>query len=441
LKVGIVLRQEQHSSEDRLACLVEHRYFVPGCFVVFVTTRLALVLLLPVTTDISDAGWYMHRAFSIASGHGYSEGGYPTAYWPVGYPGFLAALFFIFGNEPLIGQVANIVLGAGSLFLVLALARRLFGEEKVAHIAVALLTIYPNHAAYAPFLFNETYFTFLLLLGTYLFIVRDGPWWTLLCGVVFGAATLTKPQVFLVPAFLVLLRLLAPGAGWPRRGTLMAAIILYAGMAAILTPWAIRNTLTFGEVVLISTNGGATLLTGNNPSASGDYVENDALVMKADFSVRDQVAADQRARQLAMQWIKENPGRFLALVPQKIWRLWAPDGEGEWWYQRGYASYDRYWYLFRALRAVNQIYYAALMLAFLGSLAFVPMLRVTSDWPYSLFPYVLVAYLTAISILFSGQSRFHFPAMPWIMMTVSWFIVRYPMLFHRSTVREARSGG
>ena len=406
----------------------------------FVGTRLALVLLLPVTTDISDAGWYMHRAFSIASGHGYSEGDYPTAYWPVGYPGFLAALFFIFGNHALAGQIANVVLGTGSLFLVIALARHMFADERIARIAIAFLTLYPNHAAYAPFLFSETYFTFLLLLGTYLFLTRNGAWWILSCGMVFGLATLTKPQVVLLPAFLVLLRVMASTDARARRATIIAAVGLYAGMASILTPWAIRNTLTFGEVVLISTNGGATLLTGNNPSASGDYVEDDPLVRMANFSVQDQVAADRRARDLAVEWIRENPYRFLALIPQKVWRLWGPDGEGEWWYQRGFAAYGEYWYVFRAVRVINQIYYGLIMLGFLVSVGFIPRLRTTSEWPYSLFPYVLVAYLTVISVVFSGQSRFHFPAMPWIMLTVSWLIVRSLASLQSSPLRERRFG-
>jgi hypothetical protein len=63
---------------------IEHPHFIFCCFTLFLLTRLGLVLLVPVTMH-SDAGWYYARSISIASGQGYSENGFPTAYWPVGY--------------------------------------------------------------------------------------------------------------------------------------------------------------------------------------------------------------------------------------------------------------------------------------------------------------------------------------------------------------------
>jgi hypothetical protein len=41
-------------------------------------------------------------------------------------------------------------------------------------------------------------------------------------------------------------------------------------------------------------------------------------------------------------------------------------------------------------------------------------------WPWVSIGYCLMAYLTLISVVFSGQSRFHFPAMPWIIMYAAW---------------------
>src|SRR5207302_10314972 len=90
-------------------------------------------------------------------------------------------------------------------------------------------------------------------------------------------------------------------AGWHEaRKHLSRAFIVYAAMAAVLVPWAARNTLAFGETVLISTNGGASLLAGNNPSANGSNFEDDSLAAQRKFFVRDQVAADRRAKELAI---------------------------------------------------------------------------------------------------------------------------------------------
>ena len=54
-----------------------------------------------------------------------------------------------------------------------------------------------------------------------------------------------------------------------------------------------------------------------------------------------------------------------------------------------------------------------------------------ADW--WLLPYGIAAYPTAICLVFSGQSRFHFPAMPFIAMTCGWLIADW-WVRHRTRV-------
>ena len=399
--------------------ILESRFFVPGCFTLFLVMRAFPVFFVPLEMH-SDAAWYLNRALSLAAGEGYSEGGQLTAYWPVGYPGFLGVLFYFFGKDQLIGQVANLVLAGASFFLLMGLSRHIFRSEAAARMALLLFALYPNNAAYTPLLLTEIFLTILLLLGVYIYITQRGWLSVLVAGLVFGLATLTKPQVLFLPGFLVLLPVLGGARRHEARKHLSRGVMVYAAMAAVLGPWAVRNTLVFGETVLISTNGGATLLTGNNPSANGSYVEDDSLVAQRKFSVRDQVAADRRAKELAIQWIKNNPRLFAGLIPLKIWQLWYKDGEAEWAYQAGYRNYERYRYLFRSVRVMNQIYYGLLMLGFLLSVILLRKWGNIVAWPWVLFGYIYVLYITLVSIVFSGQARFHFPAMPWIIMCAAW---------------------
>jgi 4-amino-4-deoxy-L-arabinose transferase-like glycosyltransferase len=403
---------------------VETRNFLIGSVILFLILRLGLLLLVPVE-QFSDAAWYLNRAQGIASGEGYSEGGHPTAFWPVGYPGMLAILLYFFGNSALVGQLANLVFATASLLLAHNIATRLFRNDFSANLAVLLFAIYPNNIAYTPLLFTEVYITFLLLLGFYLFVVKRTWPWTLLLGLIFGLAALTKPQMVFVPGLLVLLEMIfcrrERGLGTFRQ-LFIKGMVIYAVMAACLIPWAVRNTLVFDKVVLISTNSGFTLLTGNNPSANGGYVADDPLVKQRHFSVADQVVADKRAKALAMEWISNNPDRFFALIPQKFWRLWIKDGEGEWAWQAGYKHYEEYRLIFRSVRVLNQLYYIALLTLFATSLYWLGKRRKEIGWPHVLFIYVFVIYLTLISIVFSGQPRFHFPAMPWIIIYAAWAI-------------------
>ena len=162
-----------------------------------------------------------------------------------------------------------------------------------------------------------------------------------------------------------------------------AAVVAFA--LVVVLPWSYRNYQTFGEWVWVSTNGGLTLLTGNNQSARGDYTQDDPLVTSIPRSVANQIEVDKEAKRRAVQWIKENPGRFVALLPLKAFRLWIPDGEAEWWYQAGYKMYDRYMFWFRTVRYINQVYYLSLLIMFIwtGWLLFAKKKRITRatiDW-------------------------------------------------------------
>jgi hypothetical protein len=199
-------------------------------------------------------------------------------------------------------------------------------------------------------------------------------------------------------------------------------LIIYSMMAIVLIPWSVRNYIIFKDLVLISTNGGATLLTGNNPSASGGFTPDDPLISKARFSVADQVASDRRAKKLAIEWIKNNPVRFMELIPLKIWHLWHKDGEIEWEYQRGYSNYDKHKIAFRIVRVVNQLFYMILIILMVRSIFVPARRRVIAYEPWSWFGYIFIIYISLISTVFSGQPRFHFPVMPWIIMYASLFL-------------------
>ena len=66
----------------------------------------------------SDAAVYDRLARDLASGVGYvNEEGLPTAYMPVGYPAFLAAIYMIFGHSWTAGVIANAFVSSLSVLL------------------------------------------------------------------------------------------------------------------------------------------------------------------------------------------------------------------------------------------------------------------------------------------------------------------------------------
>ena len=119
--------------------------------------------------------------------------------------------------------------------------------------------------------------------------------------------------------------------------------------------------------------------------------------------------------------IGSNPGRFVALMPKKLFRFWVPDGESDWLFQAGYAGYDAHQATFRAVRIVNQVYYVALLLLCAWALPKVVNRRQPATWAFPL----MLLFFSALSMVFSGQSRYHAPLMPFVIACAAFSCVRW----------------
>lgn len=422
-----------------LGGLVMHRYFLPVCFAVFLALRLAILFGLPVTPT-SDAAWYVARGLEIAVGQGYHQGSYPTAFWPIGYPLFLGGVFALAGPHIIAAKLANLTLSCGIFFLTLRLGRRIFACEKTARLGVLLLTVYPNQMAYTGVLFSEMLATFLLLAGCEVFLSRPDWRRALPAGLLFGYAALVKAQFLVMPA--ILLGLVFWGcwrSGRALRQTLAAGLVFGLAMAVVVGPLTLRNYLVFHQFVPISTNGGLTFLDGNNPEAHGGDAAQNSLRAQLHVSVADQVADDTRAYALGERWIANHPGRFVMLLPLKVWHLWAPDGEGEWWFESGYPGYNAHVLAFRAARVLNQAFYAAMMLA--AGYGFLLLWQRPPPGRLWLIGAGFTAVVTLISMAFSGQTRYHFPVMPFIALYAGWAITRLGDRHPAEQTSLAEAGG
>lgn len=377
----------------------------------------------------SDAEWYYIRAVSLAAGRGYLDNaGHPTAFWPPGWPIALSVVFSQFGVSQVVLGLFNLTSAMLIGLLTLALGRRLFGNEAAARAGLLLLAVYPNAIGYVPLALTEVFYTALLMVGCWIVVTRTNRWQLITAGLVFGFATLVKAQTLVVVPLLFAIDWLRANSLWRRFPRLFGEGMLVLGVAILtVLPWSIRNHAELGHWVLVSTNGGYTLLTGNHDSATGDYTPDAPVVTRLMAQPGlDEVTRDAEAKRLGLAWIEHNPGKFLALAPRKLARLWLPDGEAEWAYQGGAPAYPRLEMLYRAVRYANQTYYAVLMLAFAA--AFFAMLvrryRDGQRWiGWWLLPYGIALYPTLICLAFSGQSRFHYPVMPFVCMSAGWLAV------------------
>lgn len=403
----------------QIARLLLHRNALPVLFALALVPRAAMIAC--AVTPSSDADWYYSRATMLAHGLGYlGTHGQPTAFWPVGWPWLLSLAFRVGGVSIWTVGAVNGLAAALTGWLVLDLGRRWSGSELGARAGLLAWAIYPNAILYVPLALTEVMYTALLMSGIWLLTTRRGWGAAVLAGLVFGIATLVKAQTLvIVPAILAVMLWREP-AVWRRLpGIAGRGLVLLLAAALVIAPWTLRNHRELGAWVTVSTNGGITLLTGNNDSARGGYSPDDALVHSIDaLKNSEEVRYDAEARQLGVGWIKAHPARFVALAPLKVWHLWAPDGEGKWAYETGSWAFSAAPNVFLAIRAANQVWYWLLLAAFV--VAPFRIVRRRIDW--WLVPYAVALFPTAIAVVFSGQSRFHYPAMPFVCLIAGWLL-------------------
>jgi 4-amino-4-deoxy-L-arabinose transferase-like glycosyltransferase len=411
----------------RIARMLLHRNALPVLFALYLVPR--AVIIACAVTPSSDADWYYSRAAMLAHGWGYlGNHGQPTAFWPVGWPWLLSLAFRVGGVSVWTVGAVNLLAAALTGWLLLDCGRRWSGEELgtgselAARAGLLAWAVYPNGMLYVPLALTEVMYTALLLGGIWLMTARRGWGATVLAGLVLGIATLVKAQTLVIVPAILAVMLWRKGDAWRRLpGIAGRGLTIMLAAALVISPWTLRNHRELGAWVAVSTNGGITLLTGNNDSARGGYTPDDPLVHSIDaMKDHDEVAYDAAARRLGVTWIKSHPARFVALAPLKVWHLWGPDGEGQWAYETGSWAFAAAPKAFLVLRVANQLWYWLLLVAFVVAPFRIVARGHRVDW--WLVPYAVALFPTAIAVVFSGQSRFHYPAMPFLCLIAGWLL-------------------
>jgi hypothetical protein len=225
---------------------------------------------------------YILRAESMAHGKGYLSflTGRPTAFQPPGWPMFLAGWYWIANHTPLpndpwnMAGALNILLAIGSMLLLFAVARRLF-DTRVALIAAAVYSLWPNLIFYTASAALETFFIFLLLLVIWLLLhygwphAEKVPWIAfVLAGLAMGELLLVRPFGIVVLVAMLIAGIVV-GRGWRRA---LKEFGITTGVALlVLVPWTIRNERDLHGFVPVATNLGETFCIGHQPGASGGF--------------------------------------------------------------------------------------------------------------------------------------------------------------------------
>lgn len=353
-----------------------------------------------------DSESYWVLAESIAHGGPYQYGSAQVFRTP-GYPLLLAPLFWIRDPLPVMwARAEGAVFGTLAVAAVMWLARDHFGPIP-AYLAGAAVAIYPSAIATSIFVLSEAPYCPLLLLqiACWVFAFRATDRQTLtagaiLAGLASGAATLVRPSHLLFTPFALALAMLAPG----RRRNLLIGALMLAGFAVTMSPWWWRNYRLTGRFVPTTLQVGASLYDGLNPRAHGasdmsfvrEFIEAqrqaDAAKPRLPAATFEQ-RLDERMRDAAISWAKENPRQVCQLAFIKFVRMWNPLPN---------AAEFQSWYF----RLAIFLGYTPLMACALWG----AWRHLRGGWPYLLCVAPAV-YLTLLHMVFVSSIRYREPAM------------------------------
>lgn len=240
----------------------KHARFFAWSSLAALALRFFLALRFPSVVDDSRLyadiakNWLQHGTYGITNANAVV----PTLSRLPGYPGFLAAVFAIFGPDNFHAVlIVQVLFDLATCFLVADMARRLLSERaaKAAYLLTALCPFLANYAAAALTETLEIFFTALalnlVLKGLGIGEPARHPMATwIVCGLSIGASILLRPDGGILLAAVggyICWLLLKSGresknATLATRALFFAGALVTAGALAPLIPWTLRNLHT-----------------------------------------------------------------------------------------------------------------------------------------------------------------------------------------------------
>ena len=376
---------------------------------------------------LGDARAYDAWAQRIASGDWLGTGVFYQA--PL-YPYVLGVVYSAVGRDLLAVRVVQAVFGAASAACLVAAGRAFFGRP--AGIAAGLLLACWAPAIFFDGLLQKATLDGLLLCASLALLGRtargaQAPRDWAFVGVGLGALALTRENA-LVLAAVVTWWALAPTARRPDPARLRMAGALLGGVAVVVAPVAIRNTVVGGEFHLTTAQFGPNFYIGNNPKSDGTYVPLREGRGAAEYEQADATALAEAAQGRALSpgevsrhwsgravaYITSQPGDWLQLLGRKA-RLLLNAGEMfDTESQEAYAGWSP------VLRRLGPVTH-------LGLLVPLALLGAVSAWPRRHEVWVLYALALAYAatvVAFYVFARYRYPLVPLLMLFAGAAIAR-----------------
>jgi 4-amino-4-deoxy-L-arabinose transferase-like glycosyltransferase len=219
-----------------------------------------------------DASYYHWQANDIADGKWFIDPvqlrilGRVTesAFHPPAYIVYLASVSKFIGTSETTHRIASCLLGAGAVFVLGCLARRVFASDMAGWLAAILAAAYAHLWINDEMLMAESMYVLtisLAILCAYRFWDAPSTMNAALMGLSTALAAASRAEAFALFPFLVIPFALLRRDNWGER--LRVALVACLAGGLLLAPWIAFNLTRFEHPVLISNGAGSVLMVAN----------------------------------------------------------------------------------------------------------------------------------------------------------------------------------
>jgi hypothetical protein len=389
------------------------------------------------TVQLYDFETYYQLAVNVATGQGYTLGGYPVAWQGMLYSTALGVIFKLLGTtDVMVAKILNIFMSEATILFVFVLMRRLYNKPFAVWTAMLLMAFMPQQIAYCNVVGTEVVTAFVLSFTMVMMLLELKPVYKYpLLGVLSAILSLLKPFYLAYPLVLAVYAWLTKK---DFKGAIVKFAVVFCVMWLAILPWSIRNYQKYHRFIPISYNSGFNLFINNNAqNVIGGWMDYheiempesltaaiDAEVEAHGASVKTSPNLEVMMKPYAKAWIMQNPLEFFKLG---VIRTHATYFGGAWdisaWsmnalvYDEATSATDIYTFQrnLNLLRAVSDIL-LAFVSAFGCLFVFMNSWRVLKNLfntrvkllPAMLLPVINLAFISVVYFVYEGQPRYNF---------------------------------
>jgi hypothetical protein len=244
---------------------------------------------------------------------------FPSAYMPPGYVFIILPVYFI-ENDFIINLIIislQIFCSAAVIFFLFKLCANIF-DKSIAIVSTLIYAILPEFI-YACASFSPTILFHLLIVLVFYRLQAHNKTngLDILLPVLLAAIIYLRSEFILFVMFLIMFYMISKQY---RKALSYIVLILF-----LILPWSIRNSMVFDSLVPMTTNFGQNLYRGNNSSDVGWWGE-EIMIEKVKELPRDksfEIHMNRLYLNRAINYIKDNPVRFVANGFRKQFELWV----------------------------------------------------------------------------------------------------------------------